>query len=119
MSNSRADGKAGKEENTDTDKEEKSDENTAENIEMILSNQYSLREKRMIMRILSLIESGVKSRKEIGAGLDAAGDGCTGYKLKKILENLRSLGLISFSRGPEGIILEKKGREFIKTREKS
>lgn len=87
-------------------------------IEMILSDRYSLREKRMIIRIMTLIESGVKSRKEIGKGLAAEYD-CTGYKLKKILENLRSLGLISFSRGPEGIILEKKGREFIKTRENS
>ena len=42
---------------------------------------------------------------------------CTGYRLKKILENLRSLGVISFSRGPEGIHLEKSGQNLIKTHE--
>lgn|GEM_PF-2899759 len=39
----------------------------------------------------------------------------TGYRLKKILENLRSPGVISLSRGPEGIHLEKSGHNLIKT----
>ena len=86
-------------------------------LRQILSETYSQKENRMILFILSLVADGVKNRREIGNKLAGAGEECTGYRLKKILENLRSLGVISFSRGPEGIHLEKSGQNLIKTHE--
>ena len=76
-------------------------------------------ENRMILNILFWIHDGVKNRKELGIRLAETGEEYTGYRLKKILENLRSLGIISFARGPEGIYLEKSGLNLIKSHENS
>lgn len=45
------------------------------------------------------------------------GEAVSDYRMRKLLDDIRKSGMISYSRGPEGIFLEKKGRDFIKISE--
>ena len=79
-------------------------------LRQILSETYSQKENRMILFILSLVADGVKNRREIGNKLAGAGEECTGYRLKKILENLRSWVLFHSRGGRREYIWKKVGK---------
>lgn len=82
-----------------------------------LSELYSGREIRLIGSILRWVLEGARSRMELVRRAAEEGEAVSDYRMRKLLDDIRKSGMISYSRGPEGIFLEKKGRDFIKISE--
>lgn len=78
-----------------------------------LTERYSGREMKMIVDLLEQIRTGVKSRQMLAGRISQMGTPVSDYKLRQILNDMKSVGLLSFSRGPAGISLTPFGLEAL------
>ena len=78
-----------------------------------LTERYSGREMKMIVDLLEQIRTGAKSRQMLAGRISQMGTPVSDYKLRQILNDMKSVGLLSFSRGPAGISLTPFGLETL------
>ena len=67
----------------------------------------------MIVDLLEQIRTGAKSRQMLAGRISRMGTPVSDYKLRQILNDMKSVGLLSFSRGPAGISLTPFGLEIL------
>lgn len=80
-----------------------------------LAERYPVKEIRMIFFLLRQIKAGTRSRAALTQKAVASGEYISDYKMRKLLEELKSFGLISYSRGPAGISLNQLGSTLADT----
>lgn len=77
--------------------------------ENLLHERYNLAELRLVRRLLGLINDGHSSRGALCVQLKSAGEKCGASRLRRYLEELRTMGYLYYGKGPRGIFLSKAG----------